>query len=98
MQAHEKYAGGATQTLHLDDDLYIMQRSGYTDKPGLIYVLNNRGDDWHGSWVGTQWPNASFTPVAWWGSRDRSRPARVGNRRCPRNGGCRGGWSCHLLA
>jgi alpha-amylase len=74
VQAHEKYAGGGTQTLHLDDDLYIMQRTGYGDKPGLIYVLNNRGDSWHGAWVSTQTPNASFTPVAWWGSNDRARP------------------------
>jgi alpha-amylase len=75
VQAHEKYAGGTTQTLYLDDDLYIMQRSGYEGTPGLIYVLNNRGDAWHGAWVGTQWRNATLQPVAWWGRSDRSRPA-----------------------
>jgi alpha-amylase len=74
VQAHEKYAGGSTRTLYLDDDLYIMQRTGYDDKPGLIYAINNRGDDWHGAWVNTQWPNAVLAPVAWWGTRDRSRP------------------------
>ena len=74
VQAHEKFAGGATQTLYLDDDLYIMQRTGYGDRSGLIYVLNNRGDTWHGEWVGTQWPNASLAPVAWWGANERSRP------------------------
>jgi alpha-amylase len=74
IQAHEKYAGGATQTLYLDDDLYIMQRNGFGDKPGLIYVLNNRGDDWRGMWVTTQWPNTAFEPIAWWGKNDRSRP------------------------
>jgi alpha-amylase len=74
VQAHEKYAGGPTQILYLDDDLYIMQRGGYGDKPGLIYVLNNRGEAWHGDWVSTQWQNASFQPVAWWGASDRSRP------------------------
>ncbi len=72
--AHEKYAGGAAQTLYLDDDLYIMQRTGYGDKPGLIYVLNNRGDSWRGAWVTTRWQNTSFAPVAWWGRDDRSRP------------------------
>lgn len=72
--AHEKYAGGATQALFLDDDLYIMQRAGYGDKPGLIYVLNNGGSRWDGTWVNTRWPNASFTPIAWWGTSDRSRP------------------------
>jgi alpha-amylase len=72
--AHEKYAGGAAQTLYLDDDLYIMQRPGYAEKPGLIYVLNNRGEAWHGAWVNTRWQNTTFEPVAWWGSSDRSRP------------------------
>ena len=74
VQVHEKYAGGATQVLYLDDNLYIMQRAGYADKPGLIYVLNNSGDDWRGAWVNTQWQNASFGPVAWWGKKDLSRP------------------------
>ncbi len=74
VQAHEKYAGGATHILHVDDDLYIMQRTGYEDKPGLIYALNNRGDDWRGASVTTQWINASFRPVAWWGRNELSRP------------------------
>jgi len=74
VKAHEKYAGGETQVLYLDDDLYIMQRTGYDDKPGLIYVLNNRGEAWDGKWVTTRWQNASFEPVAWWGKNDRSRP------------------------
>jgi len=74
VQAHEKYAGGATQTLYLDDDLYIMQRAGFDGKPGLVYVLNNSGDDWRGAWVNTRWQNASFGPAAWWGKKDLSRP------------------------
>ena len=72
--AHEKYASGNTSVLYLSDDLYIMQRGGYGDKPGLIYVLNNRGENWNGEWVSTQWTNASFQPVAWWGKNDMSRP------------------------
>ena len=74
VQAHEKYTGGPAQTLYLDDDLYIMQRSGYAEKPGLVYVLNNRGEAWHGAWVNTGWQNTLFEPVAWWGKSDRSRP------------------------
>jgi alpha-amylase len=74
VQAHEKYAGGEAQTLYLDDDLYIMQRPGYADKSGLIYVLNNRGEAWHGAWVNTRWKNTTFEPVAWWGKSDQSRP------------------------
>ncbi len=72
--AHEKYAGGDTSILYLSDDLYIMQRGGYGNQPGLIYALNNRGDDWRGAWVNTKWNSASFRPVAWWGKFDMSRP------------------------
>ena len=72
---YEKYAAGSTNTLYLDDNLYIMQRSGYGNQPGLIYVLNNHGDNWQGQWVTTQWRDASFQPVAWWSKSDRSRPA-----------------------
>ena len=71
---HEKYAGGATEVTYVDDSLYIMQRTGYEDKPGLVYVLNNRGDRWHGAWVDTRWRNVSFEPVAWWSKSDRARP------------------------
>ncbi len=75
VQAHEKYAGGPAQILYLDDNLYIMQRPGYGNNPGLIYVLNNLGDRWNGTWVDTQWQNTSFIPVAWWSHSDMSRPA-----------------------
>lgn len=74
MQAQRAYAGGATQVLHVEDDLYMMQRLGHEGKPGLIYVLNNRGDGWRGAWVTTQWQNARFTPLAWWSKADLSRP------------------------
>ena len=74
VSAHEKYAGGNTEVLHVDDNLYIMQRNGFDDKPGLIYVLNNRGDNWNGRTVTTKFINASFQPVAWWSGTDRARP------------------------
>jgi len=74
VHAHEKYAGGDAQTLWLDDNLYIMQRTGFEDKPGLIYVLNNYGDNWRGSLVSTKWINASFEPIAWWSKTDMARP------------------------
>ncbi|MCX6591970.1 MAG: alpha-amylase family glycosyl hydrolase [Acidobacteria bacterium] len=63
--AHEKYAGGSTNILFLSDDLYIMQRPGHDAQPGLIYVLNNRGDAWGGADVQTKWANTRFVPVAW---------------------------------
>jgi alpha-amylase len=74
VRVHENYAAGATDVLQVDDDLYIMQRAGYGDRPGLIYVLNNRGDIWDGRYVTTNWPNASFQPVAWWGKTDSALP------------------------
>ena len=74
VNAHEQYAGGNTEVLYVDDNFYIMQRGGYGDKPGLIYVLNNRGDNWNGRTVTTQFINASFQPVAWWSGTDLARP------------------------
>ena len=71
--AHEKYAGGATQVLYADDNLYIMQRTGSGSQPGLVYVLNNLGNAWNGITVQTQWTNAEFQPAAY-GGQDASRP------------------------
>jgi len=71
--AHEKYAGGTTQVLYADDNLYIMQRAGSGQQPGLLYVLNNLGDAWNGTTVQTQWPNAQLDPIAY-GGNDNSAP------------------------
>lgn len=71
--AHEKYAGGETANLWADVNLYIMQRSGFGSQPGLVLVLNNRGDAWNGATVKTQWMNQHLTPVAWDGY-DPSKP------------------------
>ena len=72
---HEKYAAGPTSPLYLSDDLYIMQRGGYREQPGLIYVLNNRGDNWNGTWVKTQWRDTELVPAAWWSKTDMAAPA-----------------------
>lgn len=74
VKAHNSNAGGGTRVLYVDDDLYIMQRGGHENQPGLVYVLNNRGDRWHGAWVSTQWQGVEFEPVAWWSAADLSRP------------------------
>ncbi len=74
VRAHQGYAGGASEVLHVDDDLYIMQRTGHGDLPGLIYVLNNRGLGWNGAWVKTRWQNTTFVPAAWWSRTDLHRP------------------------
>ena len=72
VKVHEDHAGGATTILHVDDDLYIMQRNGIGGQKGLIFVLNNRGDAWNGAGVTTQWHTTKFVPVAW-GGRDDAR-------------------------
>ena len=75
IKAHEGYAGGTTSVLYADHDLYIMQRNGFATQPGLILVLNNRGDGWNGSSVTTEWRTKRLKPIAWWGRDDRSQPA-----------------------
>jgi alpha-amylase len=73
VRAHEQLAGGGTTVLYVDDGLYVMQRSGFGQQNGLIYVLNNRGDGWNGTSVETQWQSARIEPVAWGGS-DNGQP------------------------
>jgi len=73
VNVHEKYAGGSTEVLYSDNDLYIMQRSGFGGQPGLVFVLNNRGDRWSGMTVQTQWSTRQLAPVAWNG-QDQSIP------------------------
>jgi alpha-amylase len=64
VEAHERYAGGGTDVLCAEHDIYIMQRRGSGAQPGLVFVLNNRGD-WAGRWVCTRWANQSLVPVAY---------------------------------
>jgi alpha-amylase len=66
VRTHEDHAGGDTQILYVDDDLYIMQRLGWQNQSGLVFVLNNRGS-WNGATVRTRWPNTAFWPIAWRG-------------------------------
>lgn len=63
--AHERYAGGATTELWAERDLYIMQRDGHGAQPGLILVLNNRGDRWHGARVRTRFASTTLRPIGW---------------------------------
>jgi alpha-amylase len=43
VQVHESHAGGTTNLLHVDDLLYVMERSGVAKQPGLLFGLNNAG-------------------------------------------------------
>ncbi len=73
VRAHERHAGGPTQVLHVDDDLYVMQRPGCDGQSGLVLVLNNRGT-WNGLTVQSRWPDTNMVPVAWCGREDAGEP------------------------
>jgi alpha-amylase len=75
--AHERYAGGDAFVRHVDDDLYIMERPGFGAASGLVFVLNNRGDGWNGTYIDTTRPNTTYRPVAW-GGRDTNIPEPTG--------------------
>ena len=66
VKIHESNAGGATEVLHVDDNLYIMQRLGSATQKGLIFVLNNESS-WNGATVQTRWPDTTLHPTAWRG-------------------------------
>jgi alpha-amylase len=72
-----QYAKGPMVTHHIGSDLYVMERLGIDDKPGLILVMNNRGDRWQGVWVHTSKPSTRFIPVAWRGKDDLNPPAET---------------------
>jgi alpha-amylase len=76
VRAHEDFAGGDSQVLYVDDNLYVMQRMGSDKQPGLVFVLNNRGDSWNGAWVSTRWRDTLLTPVAWWSGIDSAPPSK----------------------
>jgi alpha-amylase len=54
IKIHNNYAKGGTQILFVDNDLYIMQRSG---DPGLILGLNDNPNNWKQVTVTTKWKN-----------------------------------------
>jgi alpha-amylase len=74
VRIHEDHAAGATSVLHVDDNLYIMQRNGMAEQKGLVLVLNNRGDGWNGARVVTKWSSTRFVPAAWRGRDDAGVP------------------------
>jgi alpha-amylase len=65
VKAHEEHAGGISSVIYLDNTLYIMQRSGWGEQKGLLYVLNSRSDGWNGARAQTRWRNTAFKPIAW---------------------------------
>ena len=89
IQAHHKYAGGDSQILHADPDLYIMQRVGWKDETrsaGADLCAEQPGRQVVRHPVKTKWANQKFVPIAWDGHDDASRRAHHrcgGQRRVP---------------
>lgn len=77
MLIHEQYAGGESDILFVDDDLYLLQRRGHSSQKGLIYVLNKIDGSWNGKRIQTQWKNTKFTPLAWRGTNDLTVPQTI---------------------
>ncbi len=73
VKIHEQYAGGATEIIYCDDDLYIMQRRGTEKEKGLVFVLNNAAR-WNGRLINTQWASTRFIPGAWGGKDNADTP------------------------
>ena len=73
---HEQYAGGDTDILYCDDDLYIMQRRGSDHQKGLVFILNN-SPRWNGELAATQWTNTRFVPLAWRGKDNADIPEEI---------------------
>ena len=71
---HEKYAGGDLVVRWADDDLLVAERLGWGAQPGLVLVLNNRGDGWNGQWVDTSRARTRYVPMAWRGRNDTNVP------------------------
>jgi alpha-amylase len=82
VRLHEQHAGGKTNVLYCDNDLYIMERTGNETQSGLVFVLNNSGS-WSGREVITQWPLKQFVPLAWNGNNINDAPE---NRSANENG------------
>ena len=74
IKVHEQYASGNKRILFADDDVYIMQREGNGNQPGLVFVLNNNGDGWQGRQVNTNQANTKYKAIAWGGKNDNGKP------------------------
>ena len=77
VKCHEGFANGGMVAHLCGQDLYVMERLGVHNLPGLVFVLNNREDRWQGAWIHTTRPNTRFVPVAWRGKHDLNPPAET---------------------
>ncbi|HTG81725.1 MAG TPA: alpha-amylase family glycosyl hydrolase [Geobacteraceae bacterium] len=64
VRVHESHAGGTTTIVYLDDDLYVMERTGAGSQPGLLFALNNAGEV-RRERVRTGTGSRNLVPLAW---------------------------------
>lgn len=76
VQAHEKYAGGATNIIYLDDLFYAMERTGAGSHPGLVFAPNNSGETIR-KWVKCGVNGRSLKPDVWRGKYSMAHPQLV---------------------
>ncbi len=76
VKLHEPYAGGTSTVLFVDDSLYIMQRNGWGNQPGLLFVLNS-SSQWRGKKLCTKWKNSTLVPKAWRGKDNQDTPFSI---------------------
>jgi alpha-amylase len=50
-----------------------VQRTGYKNSKGLIYILNNTAN-WNGTQIHSKWNNTKFIPLAWKGKNNIDKP------------------------
>jgi alpha-amylase len=77
IRIHEQYAGGESDILYVDDDLYLLQRRGQNSQKGLVYVLNKTEGNWSGRRIQTRWKDTEFKPLAWRGTNDTGIPQTI---------------------
>lgn len=65
-QVHESHAAGRTNILYVDDVLYVMEREGFGNQPGLVFALNNSAGVLR-TWVRTGFKSRTLRPMAWRG-------------------------------
>ncbi len=74
VRVHETSAKGATEVLHVDDQLYVMQRRGLDGDGGLVLVMNGGTGAWLGATVTTAFAGQRMVPVAYGSTSDLGVP------------------------
>lgn len=64
VQVHESHAAGGTNILYVDDAFYVMERTGFGARPGLLLALNNSGGTIRQR-VHSSFMNRELKPLAW---------------------------------